>query len=104
MHDVLVQIFGSGGVEVKASEVFLISASRAETKVGGRTAGAAAPVQFVVEAADLLHAYELLAERQPEFAPLGGASLQQYEAAARQIRAALAGDFTEWPVIRATAH
>ena len=81
--------------------VYLVSGQVVERKVGGREGRAPEVQQRVVVADDAEGAYKALAAQEPGFAPLGLASLANYEEAAANLRAVLAGDKTDWPLYHA---
>lgn len=83
------------------NRVFLVSGQLAERKVGGRDGRAPEVLQRVVVADDADGAYKALAAQEPGFVPLGLASLANYDEAAANLRAALAGEKTDWPLYHA---
>ena len=84
------------GHKVDPTTVFLISGQELEDKVGGRRGPSSTTTQRVVIAPDASEAMRKLAELEPDFKRLGIASLSDYEAAVKSLRAVVRGTSTEW--------
>ncbi|MES2879187.1 MAG: hypothetical protein V4713_12255 [Pseudomonadota bacterium] len=81
---------------LNGKEVFLVSGQLRETKVGGRKGVSPRVEQRVVIAKDDLAAYNCLSAQEPDFSPLGHATLDDYEETARKVRAVVEGNSDVW--------
>lgn len=81
--------------------VFLVSGQRFEILEGGVRKVSPEIEQRVVVAQGDVAAYQLLASQEPGFLPSGHASLEAYDQAAMNIRAALQGEKGAWTVFYA---
>lgn len=81
---------------VMKSQVFLVQGQYA-TSAGASLGGAIE--QLVVVAADSDAMAGVVAARAPDFQPVGWATLENYEATAAKLRAALKGEQTGWRVL-----
>lgn len=83
---------------VKKDQVLLVSG---QLRLTGNESGhlAAEVIQRVVIAEDDKAAYQMLAVTEPQFFPIGHATLQQYEDVAAKLRATLKGDQTGWTIL-----
>lgn len=85
-------------MSVNAENVYLVSGHRFKVLDGGIRKMSPEIEQRVVVAKNDVEAYQLLASQEPGLLPVGHASLHDYEQAAINIRAALAGNKTGWQV------
>lgn len=91
-------LFILGIMAIKKNQVFLISG---QMKLASDESARLAPevVQRVVLAEDSQAAYGHLVATEPDFTPLGHASLQDYESAVAKLRATLKGEATGWSLL-----
>ena len=85
-------------MSAKPSEIFLISGQRLSRNDGSPQLNDAVEQRVVVAPNDRI-AYDVLSGIDPQFRPLGHATLAQYEEAAAQLRAVVRGESTAWPLI-----
>lgn len=87
-------------MSVNAKHVFLVSGQRLVTVEGGSEKLSPDIEQCVVVANDDQEAYKALLSMEPNFRPLGCATLDDYESTAIKLRAVLKGDGnTGWKLI-----
>ncbi len=86
-------------MQFKPETVFLFSGQMSRSLPSARRAKGPLLEQRVVVAPDEVTAYSHLAEKEPNFRPLGAASLKDYEDAAANVRAALNGTKDDWPLL-----
>lgn len=89
----------ANAVEIDTRKVFLVSGQRVEQKVGGREGISPKVTQRVVIAEDDLEAIQHLAKIEPQFRPVGHATLADYEDTARRLRAVAEGRSSEWSLL-----
>lgn len=86
-------------MQFKPETVFLFSGQMSRSLPAARRTKGPLLEQRVVVAPDEAAAYGLLAQKEPNFRPLGAASLKDYEDAAANVRAALNGTKNDWPLL-----
>ena len=82
-----------------AKQIFLVSGQMLVDVEGGGKSLSPAVVEKVVVAEDGPAAYAALAEKMPDFRPLGLTALADYEKAVAKIKATLKGVETGWGLV-----